>query len=38
VELCRAHQKDPDGFVVDTPKDRYTGVSEMIEISKTLRE
>jgi hypothetical protein len=26
---------DPDGFVVDTPMGRYTGVREMIEMSKT---
>ena len=26
---------DPDGFVVDTPMGRYTGVKEMIEMSKT---
>ena len=26
---------DPDGFVVDTPMGRYTGVTEMIEMSKT---
>ena len=26
---------DPDGFAVDTPMGRYTGVKEMIEMSKT---
>jgi hypothetical protein len=26
---------DPDGFVADTPMGRYTGVKEMIEMSKT---
>ena len=26
---------DPDAFVVDTPMGRYTGVREMIEMSKT---
>jgi hypothetical protein len=26
---------DPDGFVVDTPMGRYTGVKEMVEMSKT---
>ena len=26
---------DPDGFVVDTPMGRYTGVTEMVEMSKT---
>jgi len=26
---------DPDGFVVDTPMGRYTGVKEMIEMSET---
>jgi hypothetical protein len=26
---------DPDGFVVDTPMGRYTGVKEMIEMSRT---
>jgi crotonobetainyl-CoA:carnitine CoA-transferase CaiB-like acyl-CoA transferase len=26
---------NPDGFVVDTPMGRYTGVTEMIEMSKT---
>jgi hypothetical protein len=25
----------PDGFVVDTPMGRYTGVKEMIEMSRT---
>ncbi len=29
------HYPDPDGFVVDTPMGRYTGVTEMIEMSKT---
>ena len=29
------HYPDPDGFVVDTPMGRYTGVREMIEMSKT---
>jgi hypothetical protein len=29
---------DPGGFVVDTPMGRYTGVTEMIEMSKTPRE
>ena len=26
---------DPDGFTVDMPMGRYTGVTEMIEMSKT---
>jgi crotonobetainyl-CoA:carnitine CoA-transferase CaiB-like acyl-CoA transferase len=26
---------DPDGFVVDTPMGRYTGVKEMVEMSRT---
>jgi len=26
---------DPDSFVVDTPMGRYSGVKEMIEMSKT---
>ena len=26
---------DPDGFVVDTPMGHYTGVTEMVEMSKT---
>ncbi|MGO9032564.1 CoA transferase [Mycobacterium sp.] len=26
---------DPDGFVVDTPMGRYTGIKEMVEMSKT---
>jgi hypothetical protein len=26
---------DPDGFVVDTPMGRYSGATEMIEMSKT---
>ena len=29
------HYPDPDGFVVDTPMGRYTGVKEMIEMSRT---
>jgi hypothetical protein len=29
------HYPDPDGFVVDTPMGRYTGVTEMVEMSKT---
>jgi hypothetical protein len=29
------HHPDPDGFVVDTPMGRYTGVKEMIEMSRT---
>jgi hypothetical protein len=26
---------DPDGFIVDTPMGRYTGVEEMVEMSST---
>jgi hypothetical protein len=36
--LARAladYQSMADGFVVDTPMGRYTGVTEMIEMSKT---
>jgi len=35
IPMPLALYPDPDGFVVDTPMGRYTGVKEMIEMSKT---
>jgi hypothetical protein len=34
IDVPEHHYPDPDGFVADTPMGRYTGVTEMVEMSK----
>jgi hypothetical protein len=35
MQPCEHLYPDPGGFVVDAPMGRYTGVTEMIEMSRT---